>query len=77
VFSAMASIPLLVIRGELSDILSEVTLGVMAQVHPEMTAVTVPDVGHAPLLREPECLAAIDAMIGRLIKGSTTVVRIR
>jgi pimeloyl-ACP methyl ester carboxylesterase len=77
VFRAMTAIPLLVIRGELSDILSEITLGVMAQVHPEMVSVTVPGVGHAPLLREPECLAAIDALIGRLIKSNTTVVRIR
>ncbi len=70
VFSAMEGIPLLVIRGELSDILSEITLGVMAQVHPDMSAVTVPGVGHAPLLREPECLAAIDALINRLIKST-------
>lgn len=65
VFVAMSTIPVVVLRGELSDILSVDTLGVMAQVHPDLISVTVPGVGHAPLLREPECIEAIDRLIGR------------
>lgn len=65
VFAAMSTIPVVVLRGELSDILSADTLGVMAQVHPDLISVTVPGVGHAPLLREPECIEAIDRLIGR------------
>jgi pimeloyl-ACP methyl ester carboxylesterase len=65
VFAAMSSIPLLVIRGENSDILSESTLGVMEQVHPDFVSVTVAEVGHAPLLREPECQSAIDSFVER------------
>jgi pimeloyl-ACP methyl ester carboxylesterase len=65
VFSAMSSIPVVVLRGEISDILSTRTLGVMAQVHPDLISVTVPGVGHAPLLREPECREAIDELIRR------------
>jgi len=69
VFAAMANIPLLVIRGELSDILSEVTLGVMSQVHPDMTAVIVPSIGHAPMLNEQEARAAIDVLVDRMIRS--------
>ena len=65
VFAAMSSIPVLVLRGEVSDILSERTLGVMAQVHPDLVSVTIPRVGHVPLLGEPECKEAIDRLIGR------------
>lgn len=65
VFVAMSTIPVVVLRGELSDILSVDTLGVMAQVHPDLISVTIPGVGHAPLLREPECIEAIDRLIGR------------
>jgi pimeloyl-ACP methyl ester carboxylesterase len=65
IFAGMSSIPVLVLRGEISDILSDRTLGVMAQVHPDLTSVTIPGVGHAPLLRESESQEAIDRLIGR------------
>ena len=67
VFSTMSSIPVLVLRGEISDILSARTLGVMSQVHSGLTPVTVPGVGHAPLLTEPECKEAIDKLISSLL----------
>lgn len=62
-FDALANIPLLVLRGELSDILSEDTVATMGARHKGMRAVTVPRVGHAPMLDEPESLAAIDALL--------------
>lgn len=62
-FDALANIPLLVLRGELSDILSEETVAAMGARHKGMRAVTVPRVGHAPMLDEPESLAAIDALL--------------
>ncbi len=64
-FSALERIPLLVLRGEWSDILSEATMAEMCHRHPHCTAVTVPRRGHAPLLDEPEAVAAIDAFLAR------------
>lgn len=49
-FSGMETIPLMVIRGENSDLLSKVTAEAMVARHENCTLVTVPDQGHAPLL---------------------------
>lgn len=65
IFKAMHTIPLLVLRGELSDILSAETLTRMTAEHPNLTAVTVADLGHVPLMREPDVQTAIDAFIAR------------
>jgi len=43
-------VPLLLLRGENSDLLSAETLDAMARVHPSLEAITVPGQGHAPLL---------------------------
>lgn len=66
VFDMLKSVPTVVLRGELSDILSAETLEKMALRHPDLTPVTVPDKGHVPLMIEPECLQAIDTLIARL-----------
>ncbi|MCB2061407.1 MAG: alpha/beta hydrolase [Novosphingobium sp.] len=58
--------PVLFLRGELSDILSEQTLRTMTERLPQAEAVTVPRVGHAPTLDEPECVAAIDRLLARV-----------
>lgn len=51
-FEALRRIPLLVLRGEHSDILSEATVAEMQRRHPEMQAALVAGEGHAPLLRD-------------------------
>ena len=38
----------------------------MKREHAGMVAVTVPEVGHVPMLDEPEALAAIDAFLADL-----------
>lgn len=53
-FQAMTGMPLMVLRGENSDILSAVVLERMGRVHPRMQSHTVPGHGHAPWLAEPE-----------------------
>jgi pimeloyl-ACP methyl ester carboxylesterase len=58
-WAPLASVPTLVIRGAHSDILSAATLAEMRRRKPDLRAVTVPSRGHAPLLDEPEALAAI------------------
>ena len=62
-FAALKSTPILTIRGALSDILSEQTVEKMARIHPDFTAVTIPDIGHAPMLNEAQSLKAIDRFL--------------
>jgi pimeloyl-ACP methyl ester carboxylesterase len=57
------TMPCLVLRGELSDILSQSTLERMQGLKPDLETVQVPGRGHAPLLDEPEALAAIDRFL--------------
>ena len=65
-YEALAEVPLLVLRGELSDLLSPATLEAMAERTPEAEFVTVPGVGHAPMLDEPDARAAIDRLLERI-----------
>lgn len=65
-WQGLAAIPMLSIRGALSDILSETTLYRMAQLHPRMKSVTIDGVGHAPILDEPQAVAAIDAFLAEI-----------
>lgn len=58
-FAALAKLPLAVIRGANSDILSHETLEEMKRRHPGMIAAEVPDRGHPPFLDEPAALALI------------------
>jgi pimeloyl-ACP methyl ester carboxylesterase len=59
------TLPMLVIRGGLSDILSCDTLNRMLRERPDLSHVTLAQRGHTPLLDEPECLAAIDQFLMR------------
>ncbi len=64
-YGQLRSVPVLVIRGALSDILSAETVARMAREKPDLQQLTVADRGHAPLLDEPECLFAIEAFLAR------------
>ena len=64
-FSQIKGVPLLVIRGALSDLLSAATVERMAREKPDLKHITVANRGHAPLLNEPECLRAIDAFVAQ------------
>jgi len=60
VWAAGTEVPALVIRGELTDLLSTSTVEEMARRHhAPFATVNVPRRGHAPLLDEPEVLAAL------------------
>lgn len=63
---AMSGCPVLVLRGELSDLLSNETQRRMVEILPDAEAVTVPRVGHAPTLDEPAARAAIAALLARI-----------
>ena len=62
---SLARVPMLVIRGAHSDILSVKTLARMQLEHPGLEVLTVANRGHAPLLDEPGCVAAIERFLAR------------
>ena len=64
-FDALAGGPLVCLRGGLSDIFSAATMAKMAERVPQADMVTIPGVGHAPTLDEPEAVAAIDRLLAR------------
>ena len=65
-FDALSGVPLLLVRGALSNLLSEDTVRQMKARIASMETVTVPDTGHAPTLEEPEAASAIDALLARV-----------
>jgi pimeloyl-ACP methyl ester carboxylesterase len=62
-WGALKAVPVLAIRGAQSDILSAATLARMQREKPDLKVLTVANRGHAPLLDEPECVAAIDEFL--------------
>lgn len=58
--------PVLLVRGATSDLLSEQIAARMRKRAPRMDFVEVPNVGHAPMLDEPEARAAIFPFLGEL-----------
>lgn len=58
--------PVLLVRGENSDLLSEAIAAKMRKRAPRMDFVEVPGVGHAPMLDEPEAKGAIFPFLGEL-----------
>jgi pimeloyl-ACP methyl ester carboxylesterase len=65
-FEALGRLPLLVIRGETSDLLSEATLAEMLKRHPGAESMTVPGQGHAPLLLDKPSIDRICFFIASL-----------
>jgi pimeloyl-ACP methyl ester carboxylesterase len=65
-FRALARTPLLVVRGEVSDLLSAEAVDRMKAAAPDAKFVIVAGAGHAPMLDEPEALAAIDSFLDLL-----------
>ena len=64
-FEEMATVPMLLVRGALTDLLSVSCVDRMQTLHPAMELLTVPDVGHAPMLNERGVAAAINAFLSR------------
>lgn len=62
-FRSLHHVPVLAIRGGNSELLTDAGLQAMLDDHPDITGVTVPGVGHAPRLHEPEAARAISAFL--------------
>lgn len=65
-FDATAGLPLCLIRGARSDILTRATADEMQRRRPDMIRAEVPGRGHVPFLDEPQSLAAIRAWLGAM-----------
>jgi pimeloyl-ACP methyl ester carboxylesterase len=63
-FDALTRVPVLVIRGANSDILSSATVDAMKARHPNLESIEVADQGHVPLL-EGELIGRITAFVER------------
>ena len=65
-FGGLAHLPLLLVRGEVSDILLPATVARMQAMRPDMTVAALPDIGHAPTLAEPEILDELRTFLDRV-----------
>jgi pimeloyl-ACP methyl ester carboxylesterase len=65
-FRALAGVPTLLVHGALSDLLSDAAIEKMRAEMPDLDLAIVPSVGHAPTLEEPEAVAGIDRLLGRI-----------
>ncbi len=65
-FDALEGVPLAVVRGANSDLLTAETVAKMRERRPDMIVAEVPDRGHVPFLDEPEALAALEALLERV-----------
>lgn len=64
--AAEMNLPILAIRGVLSDVTARETLDRMKESAPAMVAVDIPGRGHCPILDEPESLEALHAFMASL-----------
>jgi pimeloyl-ACP methyl ester carboxylesterase len=60
-FDALGALPVMVIRGLLSDLLSAETVEAMRARHPGLEVVEAPDEGHPPALGTPDMIAKLSA----------------
>jgi len=62
-YDALADLPLAILRGDASDLLSPATFETMRNRRPDAHAATVLGRGHVPFLDEPEALGVLQDWI--------------
>ena len=65
-FDALDGLPLALVRGANSDLLTAESAAKMQARRPDMIFAEVPDRGHVPFLDEPPALAALDALLAKV-----------
>ena len=65
-FEALAGLPLALVRGANSTLLTPETVARMAERRPDMIVAEVPNRGHVPFLDEPEVVAAYRGLMERV-----------
>lgn len=66
VFAGLADVPVMLVWGENSEILSARTVANMRESKPDLDLLVVPGVGHAPTLEEPGPAARLDRFLERV-----------
>ena len=67
IFDELGDIPVMVVRGALSDLLSAATVAEMARRHPGLVAVEVPDEGHTPFLHRAGLVERVAEFVRPLV----------
>jgi pimeloyl-ACP methyl ester carboxylesterase len=62
-FGGLAATPLMLVHGGASDLLSTATVTQMVRARPDLRLVTLPGVGHAPVLEDAVSVPALDAFL--------------
>ncbi len=65
-FDALEGIPVAVVRGANSDLLTRATVAKMQERRPDLIVAEVPDRGHVPFLDEPQAQAALAELLERV-----------
>jgi pimeloyl-ACP methyl ester carboxylesterase len=65
-FTALAQKPMLSVRGAVSDLFGEDVVEMMRALKPDLETVTVTNIGHAPMLDEPEAWDAVLDFLARV-----------
>jgi pimeloyl-ACP methyl ester carboxylesterase len=68
-FAHMQSVPLLLVRGQTSDLLSDRNARRMVRRHGNARLLTVPDAGHAPMLDEREAVMEIRLFLDQIARS--------
>lgn len=65
-FGALAHLPLMLVWGQESHLLSADTVALMRRARPDLRLVTLPGTGHAPTLEEPAAVVGLNAFLAGL-----------
>jgi pimeloyl-ACP methyl ester carboxylesterase len=66
IYRSLTRLPLVLLRGGVSQVLTSETFARMREEHPGAITVEIPGVGHAPTLREPPVEKAIDELLHQI-----------